>query len=181
MDDKRRSFLKHAAAGATLGVGAGFQPVAARAATAGRGAKGEGPEKARGLTLLSMRDRDGYSLGVKTERGVLHVRRAAAILKMPAPATVDALIAGGDQGLGELIERALAAKSAVALFVNESKVQFGPCVTNPEKIVCVGVNYARHAKEMGAPVPKQPAALSVVHPPGPIHVTNLPLGRRKNP
>jgi 2-keto-4-pentenoate hydratase/2-oxohepta-3-ene-1,7-dioic acid hydratase in catechol pathway len=29
-------------------------------------------------------------------------------------------------------------------------------VTNPEKIVCIGLNYRRHAAETGNPVPKQP-------------------------
>ena len=29
-------------------------------------------------------------------------------------------------------------------------------VTRPEKIVCVGLNYRKHAQEIGAPVPKQP-------------------------
>jgi 2-keto-4-pentenoate hydratase/2-oxohepta-3-ene-1,7-dioic acid hydratase in catechol pathway len=33
---------------------------------------------------------------------------------------------------------------------------FGPCVTEPEKIICIGLNYHRHAAEVGAPVPKTP-------------------------
>jgi 2-keto-4-pentenoate hydratase/2-oxohepta-3-ene-1,7-dioic acid hydratase in catechol pathway len=31
-----------------------------------------------------------------------------------------------------------------------------PCVTNPEKIVCIGLNYRKHAAETGNPVPKTP-------------------------
>src|SRR5436190_1926073 len=54
-----------------------------------------------------------------------------------------------------LRDKALAGNGK-GLFVDESKVEFGPCVTNPQKIVCVGLNYARHAKEVGQPLPKMP-------------------------
>jgi 2-keto-4-pentenoate hydratase/2-oxohepta-3-ene-1,7-dioic acid hydratase in catechol pathway len=36
------------------------------------------------------------------------------------------------------------------------KAAFGPCVTSPEKIICIGLNYRKHAAETGNPVPKQP-------------------------
>jgi 2,4-diketo-3-deoxy-L-fuconate hydrolase len=46
---------------------------------------------------------------------------------------------------------------------NESKLPFIPkgvrlgCpVTNPSKIVCIGLNYAKHAKETSAPIPEEP-------------------------
>ena len=70
--------------------------------------------------------------------------------------TMDALIAGGDQGLGALVSRALATPNATGLFVDEQKIEFGPCVTNPEKILCVGLNYAKHARETNNPIPKMP-------------------------
>jgi 2-keto-4-pentenoate hydratase/2-oxohepta-3-ene-1,7-dioic acid hydratase in catechol pathway len=35
-------------------------------------------------------------------------------------------------------------------------VRFGPPLTRPSKIVCVGLNYAQHAAESGMAVPKQP-------------------------
>ena len=34
--------------------------------------------------------------------------------------------------------------------------RFGPCVKRPSKIVCVGLNYARHAAEMGVDSPAEP-------------------------
>lgn len=37
-----------------------------------------------------------------------------------------------------------------------AKIEYGPGVTNPEKIVCVGLNYARHARETNNPIPKLP-------------------------
>jgi 2-keto-4-pentenoate hydratase/2-oxohepta-3-ene-1,7-dioic acid hydratase in catechol pathway len=41
-------------------------------------------------------------------------------------------------------------------FIAEDMTRFGPAVTDPEKIVCIGLNYRRHAAETGNPVPKMP-------------------------
>ena len=38
----------------------------------------------------------------------------------------------------------------------DSSARLGPCVARPSKIVCIGLNYARHALEGGAEVPKEP-------------------------
>lgn len=35
-------------------------------------------------------------------------------------------------------------------------IRLGPPICRPSKIVCVGLNYARHAKESGMEIPKQP-------------------------
>jgi 2-keto-4-pentenoate hydratase/2-oxohepta-3-ene-1,7-dioic acid hydratase in catechol pathway len=41
-------------------------------------------------------------------------------------------------------------------FVKEADVQYGSVVVRPEQIVCVGLNYRRHAKEVTLPIPAQP-------------------------
>jgi len=60
---------------------------------------------------------------------------------------------GGD-GLQRLAAWA-AANAANAPTVNPS-TRLGPCVARPSKIVCVGLNYADHARESGAEIPKEP-------------------------
>ncbi len=42
----------------------------------------------------------------------------------------------------------------------EDDIRFGPCVTNPQKIVCIGLNYRKHAEETKAPIPKYPILFS---------------------
>ena len=78
---------------------------------------------------------------------------AEEALEENAPTTISAVLAGaGDlAGLQRLLDRA-----AASHFVAEDKAKFGPCVTNPEKIVCIGLNYRKHAAETGQPVPAQP-------------------------
>lgn len=40
--------------------------------------------------------------------------------------------------------------------LNESEIEFLPPIHRPGKIVCVGLNYAKHAKESGMEIPKEP-------------------------
>jgi 2,4-didehydro-3-deoxy-L-rhamnonate hydrolase len=37
-----------------------------------------------------------------------------------------------------------------------SSVRLGPCGARPSKIICIGLNYAQHAAEAGAEIPKEP-------------------------
>ena len=114
---------------------------------------------ARGLTLLTLR-RDGeYRLGVKTEKGILDIPETARLLDLRTPATMDDLLQNEDgPSLNAFLEIAL--KSKRASFLNEEDVEFGPVVTRPEKIICVGLNYRRHATEVKLPIPKQPVLFS---------------------
>ncbi len=40
--------------------------------------------------------------------------------------------------------------------VLEAGFRYGSCIARPSKIVCIGLNYAKHAAESGAPIPKEP-------------------------
>ena len=60
---------------------------------------------------------------------------------------------GGD-GLARLATWA-DANAATAPIV-EPGTRLGPCVARPSKIVCIGLNYADHAKESGLDIPKEP-------------------------
>ncbi|MGO9613900.1 MAG: fumarylacetoacetate hydrolase family protein [Dissulfurispiraceae bacterium] len=112
---------------------------------------------ARGLTLLTIRRGGEYVLGVKTEKGILDVPLAAELLHMHAPATMDDLLQKEyGPSVNALVDAALRSPAASKAFLKEETIQYGPAVTRPEKIVCVGLNYRRHAKEVGMPIPSQP-------------------------
>ena len=55
-----------------------------------------------------------------------------------------------------VVEAALNSAATRKAFLREEAITYGPIVTRPEKIVCVGLNYRRHAQEINLPVPKQP-------------------------
>ena len=112
---------------------------------------------ARGLTLLTIRRNGEYRLGVKTNKGILDAPRAAELLHLHAPATMDDLLQDEDgPSLNAVVSAALESGAVRTAFVNEDSIEYGPVVTRPEKIVCVGLNYRRHAKEVNMAIPAQP-------------------------
>ena len=116
---------------------------------------------ARGLTVLNIRRNGQYSLGVKTDKGILEVQEAARLLRMHAPADIDDLLQHEDgPSLNALVDAALKSNAARAAFVKEEGIEYGPIVVHPEKIVCVGLNYRKHAQEIGSPIPKEPVLFS---------------------
>jgi len=114
------------------------------------------------MKLLTLERGGRYFLGVKTEQGVLDV--AASLSQTSAdghvPQTVHEVIEGGAGALDALrkhVEHTLAKGSDVSAFLlDEADISYGPCVTNPGKIICVGLNYRKHAEETNAPIPEYP-------------------------
>jgi len=108
------------------------------------------------MTYLTI-SRDGvYSLGVKTGRGVLDVKAAAKLFKKKVPTIIDDVINGGEQKLTSLVRMAISSNKTKRIFLDESRIDFGPCVINPEKILMMGFNYRRHAMETNTPIPQSP-------------------------
>jgi len=116
---------------------------------------------ARGLTLLNIRRNGAYALGVKTEKGILIVPEAANAMHTHAPVDIDDLLQNEDgPRLNALVDASLKSTVANNAFVKEDLVQHAPVVVHPEKIVCVGLNYRKHAAEVGAPIPAAPVLFS---------------------
>ena len=95
MGQTRRNFLKLAGA---AGLGAAAAPGALKAAQKARTVAARdnpGPkELPRNMTFCTLR-RDGrYVLGIRTQRGVLDVEKAAKALKRTAPSTIDEVLQG---------------------------------------------------------------------------------------
>ena len=152
----RRTLLQSAGAG-TLGAAA---IPAAAAATVSEAKKFSGPHgMPHNMTLLAIRNADGSdSLGVKLEGGVLDVRTAAKRLNMGAPENLDQLL---QQSRGpELTALIEAAQKAKVPLVAESSVNHGKLFSHPGKILCVGLNYRRHAEEVKMAFPKWPVLFS---------------------
>ena len=156
MSNQRRKFLTVSALASGAALTAPFISERVEAAGPGAGAiRIANPVMAKNMTVLNYQAGNQYVLGVKTVKGILEVAKAAKQFKVTAPINTDDLIQNGDQGLGKLVGLALSQGSS-DLFLDESKVEYAPAVTNPEKIICVGLNYAKHAKETNNPIPKLP-------------------------
>jgi 2-keto-4-pentenoate hydratase/2-oxohepta-3-ene-1,7-dioic acid hydratase in catechol pathway len=165
MTQGRRTFLKLAGAAGVVAV-AGTAGTAEAAVKQKDGRKDHPRGMAKGLTLLSIRGKDGEPrLAVKTAKGILDVAEAARAHKLDGPATMDELLQQEDgprleaivkAATGGPVAKAAAAKAGAGPFLDEASLTYAPLVSRPEKIVCVGLNYRHHAQEIGAPIPKQP-------------------------
>jgi 2-keto-4-pentenoate hydratase/2-oxohepta-3-ene-1,7-dioic acid hydratase in catechol pathway len=159
MDRDRRKFLKTTGLAGAAAV-AGMASARVTGANAAPGVAGSAAPKElpKGMTFATLRRPQGVGLGLRTEHGILDVVAAEMDLNERAPTSISAVLNGeGDiAALRRLADKAMASPNAARYFVAEDKAQFGPCVTHPEKIICIGLNYRRHAAETGNPVPKLP-------------------------
>lgn len=93
---------------------------------------------------------DGQAvLGVQTERGVVDVPAEGARRGLEVPGTMLQAIAMGRDGLALLARLA----DGAACFTD---APLAPVVTEPPRILCIGLNYRRHAKECGLSLPPAP-------------------------
>ncbi len=153
MKSNRRSFLKGASAIGAMAALGGLKTVSAESKTTGQRKQG----MARGLILLTMQRNGEYRLGAKTSRGILDVTEAAAVLNLYSPTTLDDMLQHEEgTSVQAVVETAMKSNRAQKLFLKEENIEYGPLLARPEKIICVGLNYRRHAQELKMAIPKQP-------------------------
>ena len=109
------------------------------------------------MKLLTFHQGNDLKLGICTEAGVIDVAQAAG--SQPGiPVTIDEAIRGGAAAIKAL--QALAEQPRAEWLLKEQDLQPGPCLGNPEKLICVGLNYKRHARETGMAVSETPILFS---------------------
>lgn len=113
------------------------------------------------MKLLTFSQDNAFHLGIQTDSGVLDVAQAVQQLSpaFAVPTTVTEAIQGGaaaTEALHQLVHLALESSNRSALLHNEETLNYGPCVTEPGKIICVGLNYRKHAEETNAAIPQYP-------------------------
>lgn len=133
------------------------------------------------MKLLTFIQNEQFRLGVKTEQGVLDV--AAAWSNVPSgagiPTTVHEVIDGGAaaiKALQQYVELVLASSlDKKSFLLEESSLTIGPCVTYPNKIICVGLNYRQHAIETNSAIPEYPILFNKFNNTLTGHGTEVPL------
>ncbi len=111
------------------------------------------------MQLLTFKAGGALRLGVKTSAGVIDAVMAGEALGVSVPSTIDGAINGGTADLAALVAKAAGVSSAPWL-LEETSLALGPCVPEPSKIICVGLNYRKHAEESGAAIPTTPVLFS---------------------
>lgn len=110
------------------------------------------------MKLFTFYRDEKLSLGVKWNDVFIDVK--AALEKNPdpnLPTDIMEVIAVGEnalQRLEQFIQSLDVADEQIIL--EEETIKWGPAVTNPNKIICVGLNYRKHADETNSPYPEIP-------------------------
>lgn len=111
------------------------------------------------MIFLTYHTVEGYKLGLKVAEGIADVEAAAFALGINVPTNPDVFYAAGVSALAGF--RQLADATIPTEYIHtESELTLAPIVPNPGKILCVGLNYRRHAAETGAKEPEHPILFS---------------------
>ncbi|GAA0591259.1 hypothetical protein GCM10009001_04140 [Virgibacillus siamensis] len=98
------------------------------------------------MKLITIRTDEGNRPGVKTENGILDLTAYLSDVS-----SVQELIQKYSvQDLCDTVEQ------AKDFIKEEDSLNIGSCIDNPEKIICIGKNYGKHAEETGSDIPKFP-------------------------
>jgi 2-keto-4-pentenoate hydratase/2-oxohepta-3-ene-1,7-dioic acid hydratase in catechol pathway len=103
------------------------------------------------MKLMMFEKTSGAALGLVEGTSVIDLAAADASL----PKDLAALIAAGPAALGKA--KAAAAKAPAAAKLPLASVKAALPIARPPKFICVGLNYALHAKEGGHPIPTYPS------------------------
>lgn len=116
------------------------------------------------MILLTLKAEDGFRLGIKTSHGVLDAKAASGALGFKnvvvEPTALFKHGVSALQALRSLVRAAEQNGDHAYLLPDESQLALGPCVPAPGKILCVGLNYLKHAAESGLNPPSTPVLFS---------------------
>src|SRR4051812_8500924 len=114
------------------------------------------------MKLLTFMKENRLVLGIKTDKGIVSVgdalKKTASKSGEVVPSSIMEVIERGEEGvtvLGNYLEQ-LSLEGHEEYLVEEDSLVLGPCVPGPDKIICVGLNYKKHADETNAPYPVVP-------------------------
>ena len=95
-------------------------------------------------------------LGVKVENGIMDIAQVSDAYSLEVPNTIEQIIAAGKS----VIEKLQKYVESTSFLIDEDNIVYAPCVTNPEKIICIGLNYLDHANESKMEIPLSPVVFS---------------------
>ena len=105
------------------------------------------------MKLVQFWKNNAPALGIQTEQGIIDVAAEAARRGISAPATMLEAIKGGEEA-----KTVLSALSENAECFTDAKA--APAVTGMDKVICIGLNYRKHAVECNLPIPQYPVVFT---------------------
>jgi 2-keto-4-pentenoate hydratase/2-oxohepta-3-ene-1,7-dioic acid hydratase in catechol pathway len=111
------------------------------------------------MKLVTIKQEGKQVLGVKVENDLIDLEEA--LKERPdnqVQTNIMDVIRGGTEAISALEDYIanLPTENKPNYLKNEEEIEWGPCVTQPNKIICVGLNYRKHADETNSPYPEVP-------------------------
>ena len=110
------------------------------------------------MIFLNFEKNGEFKLGIKTSKGILDVEAAVSAAGADLPTTTEALCEAGLDSVSKY--NPIIDAAADDLFIDETTVTYGSVIQKPEKVICVGLNYRRHAEESNMAIPTAPVLFS---------------------
>lgn len=108
------------------------------------------------MKFLTFESEHGLKLGLKKNNDVIDVAKAASVLSLDLPHTPDQFLTTGLDALTAFKQLPQLISDNADCITSETDITLGSVVPKPNKILCVGLNYHRHALEANMPAPEQP-------------------------
>ena len=101
---------------------------------------------------------DESKFGVRTDAGIVDIAKAWEAANKPhsIPLSIEEWLQA-DEDSKEFFQHFVnSSKNDSDFTLQEEQIQYGPCVPKSAKIICVGLNYRKHAEESNMEPPKTP-------------------------
>ena len=108
------------------------------------------------LKFVNFQLNNQIRLGVKVKNGIMDIAQVSDAYSLGVPKTIEQIIAAGKSVTEKLQKYA----ESTSFLIDEDNIVYAPCVTNPEKIICIGLNYLDHANESKMEIPLSPVVFS---------------------
>ena len=108
------------------------------------------------LKFVNFQLNNQIRLGVKVKNGIMDIAQVSDAYSLGVPKTIEQIIAAG-KSVNEKLQKYV---ESTSFLIDEDNIVYAPCVTNPEKIICIGLNYLDHANESKMEIPLSPVVFS---------------------
>ncbi|WP_051633540.1 fumarylacetoacetate hydrolase family protein [Bacillus sp. UNC41MFS5] len=101
---------------------------------------------------------DQSKFGVKTDAGIVDIVKAWEAANEPQniPLSLEQWLQADEDSKQRFHRFVNSNKNNNDFIIQEDQIQYGPCVPKSAKIICVGLNYRKHAEESNMEPPKTP-------------------------
>lgn len=126
------------------------------------------------MKLVNFRINNDIRVGLHTDNGIVDIQEVGKSNSLTVPRSMKELIETNNTSVLKKIEEVAAANNSA--YLNPEEVAYAPIVMDPEKILCVGLNYQKHVDESQiADTPKEPVLFSKFNNALAAHQETIPL------